>query len=198
MAASSRGSLPPAADVQSTVAPAAAMDWPRLLLVHCCIGCPGSIEAPGRGGLARPALGGPPDQMRHIFPGRCGSMGTRAAADSVVAWLVSRTASPHSAPGTARLAGGASRLRFAPSGFTRRGRGMCACGVESNRGGPASGGLGSTVAMGALERSSDQLQNGPVVGTVSGGSFVRTETDPERQPSPRLGCETRSGCKRAV
>ena len=38
--------------------------WPRLLL--------GRIGTPGRGGCCSERLGGPPDQMRHIFPVLCG------------------------------------------------------------------------------------------------------------------------------
>jgi hypothetical protein len=155
-------------------------------------------RGPRQGGVAAPSAWGSPRPNAPHFPGCWGSMGARAAVDPVVAGLVSRTASPHSAPGTARLAGGASRLRCAPSGFTRRGRGMCLWGGEQPWRPGIRVGLGSTVAMGALERSSDQLPNGPVVEAVSGGRFICACIGTRRQPSPRLGCETRSGCKRAV
>lgn len=55
-------------------------------------------RSPHRGGLPRPALGGPRDQMRHIFRGIGGAVDTRAAVDPVIERLVSRTASPPIAP----------------------------------------------------------------------------------------------------
>ena len=189
----------PAADVQSTEAPAAAMDRPRLLLIPCCIGCPGWIEAPGRGGIGASSAWGSPRPNAPHFSGAYGVSGHHGCSGSSGRWVgVSYGFAPqrpwNSPP---RRRGIPSPLRSV--GIHTKGKGdVCLWGGEQRRRPGIRVGLGSTAAMGALERSSDQLPNGPVVGTVSGGSFVRTETDPERQPSPRLGCETRSGCKRAV
>jgi len=182
----------------------------------------GWIGTPRRGGIGAPSAGGPPDQMRHIFRAVLGALVHRAAAvavDPVVGGMVSRTASPHSAP---EMVSRTASPHSAPEMVSRTasphsapeqpaspaGHPSCASLRRDSHdgrrdecvrgGGGEPWDPGAMAAMGSLERSSDQLPNGPVVGGCFGGSFIGAAIGTKRQPSPRLGCETRSGCKRAV
>ena len=104
-----------AADVQSTETPCGTLSLPRLLLMASWQRPAGVDRHPPQGGIARRALQGSPRPNAPHFSGAMGAVGTRAAAvpgwvsDSglrnfrttglpVVAGLVSRSASPHSAP----------------------------------------------------------------------------------------------------
>jgi hypothetical protein len=194
----------PAADVQSAEPPCRAAGLPCLLPMAAWQRPAGVDRHPRPGGIGPARRWGDPPTKCAIFSGLlwvCWSPVLQRLpwiwTLRVVAGWVSRSASPHSAPEQPASPAGhpsCASLRW----DSHEGEEGVFTGVEGNREGPAFGVLGSTAAMGPLERSSDQLPNGPVVARRLGGSFIGAAIGTKRQPSPRLGCETRSGGKRAV